>query len=332
MTVDHSTALGDLVGQSTGNPFIAKDLVNEPMIRHWAEAMGDLNPIYVDNQAAKEVGLEGIIAPPTMLQAWSMVGLTGTLERDAKRGVVSENESPNDAMMRLLDEEGFTSVVATNCEQSYDRALRPGERVVTRSTIDAISDVKKTGLGVGRFTTSKTEFFSVGDDFPSDPTAQFKALENAERVGTMLFRILKFAPQQVASPKPARPRPATTQDNAFYFEGLKEGKLLIQRCMTCGTLRNPPLPGCGACGSLEWESVESTGAGEIYSFVVVHYPQVPAFDYPLPIGLIALDDGVRLVANLAMDAVDAAIGSRVQARIEAMDDELSLPVFYLVKE
>ena len=102
--------------------------------------------------------------------------------------------------------------------------------------------------------------------------------------------------------------------------------------MTCGTLRNPPLPGCGACGSLEWESVESTGAGEIYSFVVVHYPQVPAFDYPLPIGLIALDDGVRLVANLAMDAVDAAIGSRVQARIEAMDDELSLPVFYLVKE
>ena len=71
----------------------------------------------------------------------------------------------------------------------------------------------------------------------------------------------------------------------------------------------------------------SKGAGEIYSYVVVHYPQVPSFDYPLPIGLIQLDEGTRIVANLDMDPDGVEIGMRVQARIHAFDDELSLPVF-----
>ena len=332
MAVDHSAALAALVGRSMGDPFVALDLVNEPMIRHWAEAMGDTNPVYVDADAARREGLEGVIAPPTMLQAWSMVGLTGTIERESKRGVVSDVESPNEMMMRLLDEEGFTSVVATNCEQEYDRPLRPGERIVTSATIDSISDVKKTGLGVGRFTTSRIEFFSVGDSFPSSPNEQAAALVHAERVGTMLFRILKFAPQASAPARPPRPRPAITQDNQFFFDGLREGKLLIQRCASCATLRHPPLPACGACGSLEWDTVESKGLGSIYSFVVVHYPQVPSFEYPLPIGLIELDEGTRIVANLAIEPEVVVIGARVAARIEAFDEDLSLPVFDLVKE
>ena len=126
---------------------------------------------------------------------------------------------------------------------------------------------------------------------------------------------------------PPRPRPAITQDNEYFYEGLKAGKLLIQHCTECGTLRHPSLPGCGACGSLEWDTVVSAGAGEIYSFVVVHYPQVPSFEYPLPIGLIALDEGTRIVANLDLDVDSIAIGMRVQARIDKLDDELSLPIF-----
>jgi uncharacterized protein len=333
MTIDHSEALAGLVGQSTGNPFVALDLVNAPMARHWAEAMGDTNPVYVDDVAAKEAGLPGIVVPPTMLQAWSMVGLTGTLERDAKReaAVQAAEESPNETMMRLLDEEGFTSVVATNCEQEYDRLIRPGERIVTRSMIEAISDVKTTALGTGRFSTTKTEFFSVGPDFPADPVAQQQALEGAERVGTMRFRILKFAPKAHAPAKPPRPRPAITEDNAFLFEGYAEGKLLIQKCTSCGTLRHPPLPGCGNCQSLEWEPIESKGLGELYSWVVVHYPQVPAFDYPLPIALVQLDEGTRLVANVDFDPHEVELGARVKVRIENFDDELSLPVFELMK-
>ena len=46
------------------------------MIRHWVEAMGDDNPVYLDAEAAGATGRPGIVAPPVMLQAWTMRGLS----------------------------------------------------------------------------------------------------------------------------------------------------------------------------------------------------------------------------------------------------------------
>ena len=80
-------------------------------------------------------------------------------------------DTNTEQMMALLDDEGLTSVVATNCEQHYDRPLVPGERVVATSVLEAISAVKETGLGAGRFVTTRTDFVVVpgpGDD-AADP-------------------------------------------------------------------------------------------------------------------------------------------------------------------
>ena len=82
---DHSAVLASLVGQAAGKPNLAPDAVNVPMIRHWVEAMGDRNPVYVDDDAAREAGFPGIIAPPTMLQAWIMRGYRATAEVEAAR-------------------------------------------------------------------------------------------------------------------------------------------------------------------------------------------------------------------------------------------------------
>ena len=328
-TPDHSAELDALVGQPAGPPTLAHFPINEPMIRHWYEAMGDENPVYHDPDVAAQVGLDGIIAPPTMQQAWIMVGLKGTLERESARfsGEVKEHEHGHETMMRLCDEEGRTSVVATNCTQEYTRQLRVGEHLAVTSTIDAISGVKSTGLGVGRFITTRTDFYVVAEGTANEEAAITVAIEQGEHVGSMYFRILKFVPHARPAAKPPRPHPAITEDTAYYWEGLADGRLLLQRCISCGTLRHPSLPACGACGSLEWDTVESKGEGEIYSYVVVHYPQVPSFDYPLPIGLIALDEGTRIVANLDCDPSAVAIGTRVTMKIEKFDDELSLPVF-----
>ena len=329
-TTDHSSALAALVGQVSGEPTLGPHLTNEPMIVHWVEAMGDANPVYVDDEAARQAGLPGIIAPPTMLQAWVMVGLTATLERERARAAgesIKAVESANDQMMRLLDEEGLTSVVATNCEQDYVRPLVIGEQVAVQLSIEAISDVKTTGLGTGRFATTRYDFYVVPSETAKEPAAVAAAVAAGELVGSMRFRILKFAPGERRAPKPPRPLPSVTQDNEFLYEGFKSGELRIQRCTSCQSLRHTPLPGCGECGSLDWDWIVSKGAGEIYSYVVVHYPQVPSFDYPLPIGLIQLDEGTRIVANLDMDPDGVEIGMRVQARIHAFDDELSLPVF-----
>jgi uncharacterized OB-fold protein len=74
--------------------------------------------------------------------------------------------------------------------------------------------------------------------------------------------------------------------------------------------------------------VTSSGRGTVYSYVVVHHPQVPAFDYPLPIAVVELQEGTRLVADLVGVAPDAVrIGMPVAVEFVAVDDELTLPLF-----
>jgi uncharacterized OB-fold protein len=330
---DHSADLAPLVGQSAGAPNLAPDAVNVPMIRHWVEAMGDHNPVYVSDEAARAAGYDELIAPPTMLQAWIMRGLRlSLLTEEARAQGAEQGSGPNEKMMSMLDAEGLTSVVATNCEQEYGRPLVVGDRLLVRSVIEAISDPKRTGLGTGRFITTRLDYVAVPDaDVPvwrvSDEEVQ--ALYDAgEPVATMRFRILKYLPPVKKAARPPRPRPAITQDNAFWFEGARAHTLLIQHCTSCGTLRHPPLPACAVCGSLEWDTVESSGRGTLYSFVVVHYPQVPSFEYPLPIGLIELEEGTRLVANLeGIDHDAIEIGMPLRAEFVDFDEELSLPVF-----
>ena len=131
-----------------------------------------------------------------------------------------------------------------------------------------------------------------------------------------------------AAPRPLRPRPALTEDNAFFFEGTAENRLLIQRCASCGALRHPPRPACAVCRSFEWDTVVASGRGTVYSYVVVHHPQVPAFDYPLPIAVVELEEGTRLVADLLGVAPDAVrVGMAVAVEFVAVDDELTLPMF-----
>jgi uncharacterized OB-fold protein len=353
---DHSRELAQLVGEPSGDPQLSPHAVNAPMIRHWVEAMGDTNPVYDSNVAAQSYGYERVIAPPTMLQAWIMRGLGATLQLEAARATGGSDVV--DPAMTLLEEEGFTSVVATDCEQHYGRPLVIGDRLLVRSIVESISDPKRTGLGTGRFLTTRMEFTAVPDaEVPDAPTrTQIAALAaSGEPVATMRFRILKFLPpapqpQQAPLPpapqpqqaepvletekpgrtpqRPLRPRPAITPDNAFWFEGARAHTLLIQRCTSCGTLRHPPLPACGKCRSLGWDTLESGGRGTLYSFVVVHFPQVAAFDYPLPIGLVELEEGTRVVANIDGFAPGALrIGQPLRATFVDFDDELSLPVF-----
>lgn len=337
---DHGAELAALVGSSTGPPQLSPVAVNTAMVQHWVEAMGDEDPAYVSDEAARAAGLDRAIAPPAMLQAWVMRGLRATLEMEAARAEGRPSgDSPNERMMALLDDEGMTSVVATNCEQHYERPLVNGDRLVSSSVIESVSDVKRTGLGTGRFVTTRTDFVAV-PDAKVDPGADAAALWDAgEPVGTMRFRILKYRPAgdtaggrgdagAEAAPRPLRPRPAITQDIAFWFEGAREHRLLIQRCSGCGELRHPPLPACPSCRSFEWDAVEASGRGELFSFVVVHYPQIPAFDYPLAIGLVELEEGTRLVADLdGLEPSEWRIGMPVVAHFVDHDDELSLPVF-----
>jgi len=299
---DFHSQLKAYEGRPVGPPNPGPDAVNQAMIRHWCEAVGDDLPVYVDPEAAAASIHGEVVAPPTMLQAWIMRGLHGR----AAAG------NAQDELMRLLDSAGFTSVVATNCEQSYTRYLRLGDRVSVQSKIESVSEEKKTALGVGHFVTSRLTYTDGA----------------GEVVGTMLFRILKFRPPARRESRPPRPRPAITKDSAFWFEAAKDHRLVIQRCASCGRLRHPPGPMCPACRSLEWDAQDASGRGHVYSFVVNHHPQVPAFDYPLVVALIELEEGTRLVSDLVgIEPADVVVGLPVQVEFVAVDDELTLPMF-----
>ncbi|GAA0659066.1 bifunctional MaoC family dehydratase N-terminal/OB-fold nucleic acid binding domain-containing protein [Streptomyces thermocarboxydovorans] len=316
-----------------------RDPVNEPMIRHWCEAMGDTNPAYAGPGAA---------APPTMLQVWTMGGLSGQAART----------EAFDELLALLDEAGFTAVVATDCEQEYVRCLRPGDEVTFDAVIESVSDRKITRLGTGHFVTTRMDVRAGGD-----------------LVGTHRFRILKYAPAQASrpvrrgpplsgrrpgqepgsgpgarpeahlarrpEPDPARrpephperrPRPVVNRDNAGFWEGVAQHRLLIQRCTGCGTLRFPWLPGCNRCGSLEWDTAEASGEGTVYSYVVMHHPPFPAFDPPYAVGLIELAEGVRMIADVVDVPCDQVrIGMPARLEFRRYDEELVLPVFREVR-
>ena len=85
---------------------------------------------------------------------------------------------------------------------------------------------------------------------------------------------------------------------------------------------------CPYCQSLEWETVTSSGKGEVFSFIIPHYPQVPFFEYPYVVAVIALQEGTRLISNVIdIDPGDVTIGMPVEVKFVAVDDELMLPLF-----
>jgi uncharacterized OB-fold protein/acyl dehydratase len=293
---------------------IAQDAVNEAMIRHWCEAMGDRNPAYLDPEAAKRSVHGGIVAPPVMLQAWILGGLE--MADDAAGPKNKQQE-----LHKLLSEHGYTGVVATNTEQEYTRYLRPGDRVRATTTIASISEEKATGLGTGYFIETRTEF----EDQKGEP------------LGSITFRVLKFKPAQQAQPaaaaggapaKPRRLRAPRAHDNGWWWEAVDRGELLIQKCSDCGRLRHPPRPMCPSCQSTDWKGVASKGRGTVYSYVVLRHPPIPGYDYPLPVAVIDLEEGTRIVSNVVgCKPEDVYIGMKVQLSIENVDEELKLPLF-----
>jgi hypothetical protein len=125
-----------------------------------------------------------------------------------------------------------------------------------------------------------------------------------------------------------RPAPILTDDNAFYWEGVAEGKLLAQRCGECGVMRHPPRPMCPHCHSLAIELTTLSGRGTLYSYALLHHPQNPAFDYPVPAALVDLEEGIRLVSELdGVDPADIRIGMALTAGFVPTSDGMAVPVF-----
>lgn len=197
MTDAHTALLAELrarVGQplSASGPAVAPDPVNLPMIRHWVDALDDRNPVYLDAAAAEASRFGRIVAPPAMLQTWTMA--RPRIQGIAERGGAADEIDPSSPVARLAAA-GFHGTLATNSELELVRYLRIGDHLTSVTTLESVSDLKATALGIGTFVTWVTTYTDA----------------DGAVVGRQRFRILKFdATRSAAGLPPRTARPASS--------------------------------------------------------------------------------------------------------------------------
>jgi len=176
--------LEDWIGKPLGaqGPAVAPDPVNVPMIRHWVDALDDRNPVYLDAERAAKSRFGGIVAPPAMLQTWTMgrPKIAGIAERGGSPGEIDA-----DSPLVTLAAAGYTGTLATNSELEFERYLHPGDELTATTELESISDRKRTALGLGYFVTWITTYRD----------------REGEVVGRQIFRILKFDPSTIGAPQ-----------------------------------------------------------------------------------------------------------------------------------
>lgn len=303
------------VGRPISPPTPARDSVNEHMIRHWCDAMGDELTIYLDPEKAAKSVHGRVVAPPAMLQAWTMEGFSMHEGYDVPR-----NEEHR--LHKRLTEAGYTGVLGTDIEQEFHRYLAPGDRVTVNTVIDHISEEKATGVGTGYFITTRSTWTD----------------EAGEEVGWLSFRVLKFIPKDPPKPAddggsavqatPGRIKPPRGHDNAWWWDEVATGKLPIQRCTGCGKLRHPPRPMCDSCGDTSWDFIDACGRGTLHSFTIIRHPQFPGYEFPIIAALVDLEEGPRMISNIVdCDPADVEIGMKLQSFIHEDPDGFKLPLF-----
>ncbi|MEC9347967.1 MAG: OB-fold domain-containing protein [Pseudomonadota bacterium] len=113
------------------------------------------------------------------------------------------------------------------------------------------------------------------------------------------------------------PRPTPNMDEQGFWDACAQQALRFQACGSCGTLRHPPLPICGACHSTAIRWVDAPAEAELFSYTVVHHASHPAVKGNLPyvVGIVSFPGlpGVRLVSNITgVERTDVRIGMKLR--------------------
>jgi len=126
------------------------------------------------------------------------------------------------------------------------------------------------------------------------------------------------------------PPPLANSTTLPWWEAAAEHRLVVQRCTSCDHRRFPPAPVCPECRSAESDWAEVSGAGEVYTYTIVHRPIAADQKLPYVIAVIALADsgGIRMISNLVdVDPDELEIGLPVELVWEDMSETLAIPRF-----
>jgi uncharacterized protein len=128
------------------------------------------------------------------------------------------------------------------------------------------------------------------------------------------------------------PRPAPDALTQPFWDGVNEGRLLIQRCRVCDHYIHYPRPVCRFCRSTDLDWAPVSGKGTVYSYTVTVQPFHPfwADKVPYVVATIELAEQPHLqfVSNIVdCDPSEVAVGMPVEVAFVNVATDLTLPVF-----
>jgi uncharacterized OB-fold protein len=122
---------------------------------------------------------------------------------------------------------------------------------------------------------------------------------------------------------------AVPPESAQFVRGADEMLgLMGARCVDCGTINTPPSihPHCTSCGSAKFVLTSLARRGSVHTYVVNHTMPAP-FVAPLPLAVIDLEDGARVMLQVVGDGSDLEIGSDVELVLRKYAHERGVPVY-----
>lgn len=127
-----------------------------------------------------------------------------------------------------------------------------------------------------------------------------------------------------------KPIPLTQPWSTAFWEGTKNGKLLIQHCKNCDSNIFYPRKFCPECWSENLDWIEATGKATIYSYSTAYDMVEPRFweDLPYTLAYVDLDEGVRMATRIiGSPPEEIFIGKKVVVTFHKLNDDFYLPYF-----
>jgi len=130
----------------------------------------------------------------------------------------------------------------------------------------------------------------------------------------------------MSNPERTYADPSINMETEAYWNGTKEGKLLLKKCCSCGETHFYPRAICPYCFSSETEWYEASGKGKIYSYSIMRRAQIPYV-----MAYVTLDEGITMMTNIVESDFDSvAVDKAVEVTFRKTEGDHSLPVFRLV--
>jgi uncharacterized protein len=133
----------------------------------------------------------------------------------------------------------------------------------------------------------------------------------------------------VTSDTPSRPLPSLEEpDTGPFWQAAAQRRLAYQRCTQCDAVVFPPRAHCAGCMSLALEWQTSQGLGTVHTCTTTYQHTHPYFRSrtPYTIGLVDVDEGFRILAEIGAADGEVEPGSRVRVDWEEHGD-VCVPIF-----